>query len=437
MNDPDLNIMKNLIQRCINKGCSQARILFINTNTTRIVYENKNFIKEHLIEKKVNLKVIYNNNFGELDFSFNKLNSIDSIVDSIIKISTSGLNNFYKNIFDFYPDKIKISKFNKLEYLDGSNMLIWIKDQISKIEMSLKCNILYFLYIMKNMTTTFIDSENNFFQYISIHKPLNMILEKNMKIINFGNDNIPVGYNLYENLKKLYFNNPNKKFNISNPIDLNNLESIIRFSHDASAQIISLIIPLFNGRNILNNRSYLKKEMLSKKIFKDTISLYDDPTNLNGQVYFPFDGDGIKCTKKFLIKDGVINDFLNNFEIYSLMDGTSPGNYHLSIYDNTMDILPSNVTLIINEDRVENFDIYIEKILFSKSNFNILTGKFDCFAQGYKYKGNESQLFKFSININDFISNIKPSSQYKWVGIFNIPEISINFSSIGGSHDNL
>ena len=58
--------------------------------------------------------------------------------------------------------------------------------------------------------------------------------------------------------------------------------------------------------------SYLKADSLGRKIGSPEANVSDDPTLLHSNGYVPVDDEGVEAKKRFLIKDGVINEFLQN-----------------------------------------------------------------------------------------------------------------------------
>ncbi len=61
-------------------------------------------------------------------------------------------------------------------------------------------------------------------------------------------------------------------------------------------------------------KSFIKKEMLGQKIGTGVVSVVDDPTIPNSYGFYLYDDEGIKAQKRFLIKNGIINAFLQNRE---------------------------------------------------------------------------------------------------------------------------
>ena len=58
--------------------------------------------------------------------------------------------------------------------------------------------------------------------------------------------------------------------------------------------------------------SYLKAGSLGRKIGSDQANVSDDPTLIHSNGYVPVDDEGVTAKKRLLIKDGVVNEFLQN-----------------------------------------------------------------------------------------------------------------------------
>ena len=58
--------------------------------------------------------------------------------------------------------------------------------------------------------------------------------------------------------------------------------------------------------------SYLKAESLGRKIGSLEANVSDDPTLVNSNGFVPVDDEGVEAKKRYLIKDGIINEFLQN-----------------------------------------------------------------------------------------------------------------------------
>jgi len=60
--------------------------------------------------------------------------------------------------------------------------------------------------------------------------------------------------------------------------------------------------------------SFIKKDDRGKKVGSEIVNLVDDPTIEHSFGYYKYDRDGVKARKRYLYKNGVINEFLSNRE---------------------------------------------------------------------------------------------------------------------------
>jgi TldD protein len=58
--------------------------------------------------------------------------------------------------------------------------------------------------------------------------------------------------------------------------------------------------------------SYLKADSLGRKIGSSEANVSDDPTLVHSNGFVPIDDEGVEGKKRFLIKNGIINEFLQN-----------------------------------------------------------------------------------------------------------------------------
>ncbi len=71
--------------------------------------------------------------------------------------------------------------------------------------------------------------------------------------------------------------------------------------------------------------SYLKADSLGRKVGSNEANVSDDPTLLHSNGFVPVDDEGVEAKKRFLIKDGVINEFLQNRATAKEFDLSSNG----------------------------------------------------------------------------------------------------------------
>ncbi len=71
--------------------------------------------------------------------------------------------------------------------------------------------------------------------------------------------------------------------------------------------------------------SFLTKDWLGRKIGSEAVTVVEDPTIEGSYGFYNYDDEGVKARRRFLIKDGKINDFLHNRQTAALMGIKSNG----------------------------------------------------------------------------------------------------------------
>lgn len=79
--------------------------------------------------------------------------------------------------------------------------------------------------------------------------------------------------------------------------------------------------------------SFIKKGDRGRKVGSPVVNLVDDPTLEHSFGFYKYDRDGVKARKRYLYKDGLINDFLNNRESAGRLDYSSNGASRSSEWD--------------------------------------------------------------------------------------------------------
>jgi TldD protein len=80
-------------------------------------------------------------------------------------------------------------------------------------------------------------------------------------------------------------------------------------------------------------RSFVSPDMVGKKIGSRYATVIDDPTVPGSYGYYPYDQEGVKARPRYLYREGLINEFLQNRETAARMglqsNGSSRSEYYL------------------------------------------------------------------------------------------------------------
>lgn len=105
--------------------------------------------------------------------------------------------------------------------------------------------------------------------------------------------------------------------------------------------------------------SFIKKNDRGKRVGSDIVNLVDDPTIDHSFGFYRYDRDGVRSKKRYLYKNGLINDFLSNRESAGRMEEKSNGASRSSEWDKEP-LVRMSTTYI--EPKDHNFEELIESV---------------------------------------------------------------------------
>lgn len=137
--------------------------------------------------------------------------------------------------------------------------------------------------------------------------------------------------------------------------------------------------------------SFIKKEDKGRRVGSSIVNLVDDPTIEHSFGYYRYDRDGVKTGRRYLYKDGLINEFLNNRESAGRLEKSSNGASRSSEWDKEP-LVRMSTTFI--EPRDHEFEEMLEDVkegIYMKSftEWNI-----DDIRLNEKYVGREAYHIK-------------------------------------------
>lgn len=137
--------------------------------------------------------------------------------------------------------------------------------------------------------------------------------------------------------------------------------------------------------------SYLTKEWLGKRIGSDVVTVVDDPTVENSFGFYEYDDEGVKTQRRFLIKNGIINDFLHNRETAIVFGKQSNAASRAGRFDREPIVRMSTTFMLPGDFEFEELLEDIKRGIFIKSytEWNIDDKRWNA-----KYVGNEAYLIQ-------------------------------------------
>jgi len=113
--------------------------------------------------------------------------------------------------------------------------------------------------------------------------------------------------------------------------------------------------------------SYAKIDSIGRKIGSEKVTIVDDPTVKNSYGFYLFDDEGIKARKKFLIKEGIINEFLLNRETALVLKTKSNGSARAMNFAREPIIRMSNTFMLPADYNLDEMIEDIKKGILIKS----------------------------------------------------------------------
>ncbi len=137
--------------------------------------------------------------------------------------------------------------------------------------------------------------------------------------------------------------------------------------------------------------SFVTREMLNTRIGSSVVNVVDDPTVENSAGFYLYDDEGVKARRKFLIKEGKINEFLHNRSTSATMKVGSNGSARANNYNVEPLVRMSNTFMLPGDYTKEELieDIKLGILIENFMEWNIDDKRFN-----QKYVGSEAYLIK-------------------------------------------
>ena len=137
--------------------------------------------------------------------------------------------------------------------------------------------------------------------------------------------------------------------------------------------------------------SFVTKELLNTKIGSNEVTVIDDPTIENSFGFYKYDDEGIKAKKRILIKNGIINELLQNRETAYTFNIKSNGSARATDYDKEPLIRMGNTILEKGSYKEEELFEGIKKGVYIK---NFMEWNIDDKRFNQKYVGADAYLIE-------------------------------------------
>ncbi len=141
----------------------------------------------------------------------------------------------------------------------------------------------------------------------------------------------------------------------------------------------------------LAGESFIKPEMVGQRIGSEIVNVVDDPTVPNSFGYYKYDDEGVPARRRYLYKNGLINEFLQNRETAAKLGTKSNGAARASGWDREPIVRMSTTFVEPGDCEVEELfeDVKYGVYMKSFTEWNIDDVRFN-----QKYTGREAYLIE-------------------------------------------
>ncbi len=138
-------------------------------------------------------------------------------------------------------------------------------------------------------------------------------------------------------------------------------------------------------------KSFIMQDSIGKRVGSNLVTIVDDPTLEHAIAYYAYDDEGVKARKRYLYKNGLINEFLQNRETAAKLGARSNGSARATNYNRETIVRMSNTFVEPGEHEFDEMLGDIKHGVYMKSfmEWNIDDKRFN-----QKYVGREAYLIE-------------------------------------------
>ena len=432
---------KKWIELGLSKGLSDVEISVSESSSLKLVsYEGK--IEQNTISdvSTVSIRGVYNGNMGKVRFEFISDEQVDKMLDKVIenaKVIT------VKEPAIIYEGSPSYPEVNALDF-DFSTV-----DMTKKVEdlITLETRIRHNEKVSNVQTAVY--QENSSGAILTNSKGLHLT-RKNRFAYAYGigvfkeGEDITTAYE-FDIFKTYKDFDPKKLADITIEKGLKRLGAVslptkfypVVFSNETFSELLSVFSGLYSAESAYRHLTPYENKV-GEKIAQANFNLIDDP--LHEQAYFqvPFDDEGVACKKKYIIKDGVFQGFINDLKMASIFNQEPTGNSFSGGIQTTNLYLEPGVKSF--DALIEGIDdgVYITDLVGLHAGVKAISGEFSLQASGFKIEQGQVafpvNMIVVSGNFFDVMQSIEGfGNDLKFdVSGFGSPSVHVKSLSISG-----
>ena len=210
------------------------------------------------------------------------------------------------------------------------------------------------------------------------------------------------------------------------------------FEQRLAGRLIGALAGAINGAAIARGTSFLKDAM-GEAVLKDHLSLIDDPGRRRGLGSRPFDAEGLPCTRRALVEDGVLRSWLLDLRSARQLGlpptgnaarsaGSAPGPASSNLYLEPGPLAP--------EELIGEIETGLFVTALMGHGVDLVAGRYSQGAAGFAIRGGEiaEPVSEITIagDLREMLLGLDAADDLVFRGAVNAPTLRLDAMTVGG-----
>ena len=213
----------------------------------------------------------------------------------------------------------------------------------------------------------------------------------------------------------------------------------ILFDQRVSSTLLGHFIGAISGSSIARKTSFLK-DRLGERVFAPGVTIVDDPLRLRGLRSRPFDGEGVRVSRRELVAGGILNEWIAESASARQL-GIEPTGHAARGVGGAPSASPSNLYLEAGprtpEELLAAFPEALLIVELIGQGVNAVTGDYSRGAVGFMVRGGEiaEPVAEITIasNLIDMFATLEPASDLEFRRGIDAPTLLVPEMTVGAA----
>ncbi|MBU1094692.1 MAG: TldD/PmbA family protein [Firmicutes bacterium] len=432
---------QNWIDLGLKKGITDLEVFAVRNKSLKLsVYQNK--LDQHVQSdvESITIRGIYENKLSTVRFENLSDSNVDHLLDQL-KANAKALtvvepaiifegSESYPEVKDELFDFGSIPVIQKIDLLKNLEQKILANSSVTQVQSS--------IYQEVDTETTLVNSKG---LHLSRHNTYAYayaigVFQKDDDIKTAYDIKLAKNFNEFD-INQMAETTVTKGVAMLGGTSIRSGEYPVVFSNEMFADILEVFSSIFSGEAAYRNMTFLK-DKVNQQIAGSDINLVDDPLHPDAHFKTGFDDEGVACSKRYIVENGVFKGFNHNLKTAAIFKekptgngfrgGISTTNFFLEPQEKDFDTLISDI----------KDGVYITDMVGLHAGVKTVSGEFSLQASGFKIKNGKLdhpvKMIVVSGNFFEAINRVKGIGSDLKFGLSGVgsPSVYVESLMIGG-----